>query len=169
MFPLVAFFAGDVCPRWPSAAEAEVTACSHGPLAHNAHHCLNITAIFRKTRNGRSNRVSRDACMFINVYVCMCLFSHLCALISLHVCISFLMCPTPPWFNPATVWWQLADVQWRKGRDFWLESISLTPEKLYFPFSDKSKNIRERTFLCLADVSGEVGSVQAGTGRGGTT
>lgn len=52
----------------------------------------------------------------------------------------------------------------KKGRDFWLESISLTPEKLYFPFSAKSKNIRERTFLCLADVAGEVGSVRAGTG-----
>lgn len=57
----------------------------------------------------------------------------------------------------------------RKGRDFWLESISLTPEKLYSPFSAKSKNIRERTFLCLADVAGEVGSVRAGTGGGGTT
>lgn len=171
MFPLVAFLAGNVCPHWPSAAEAEVTACSHGPLSHNAHHCLNITAMFRKTQNGRSNRVSRDACMFINVYVCVCLFLYLCALISVHVCIS---CWCVQLLSGSLVQSSHCLVTAgrravRKGRDFWSESISLTPEKLYFPFFAKSKNIRERTFLCLADVAGEVGSVWAGTGDRGTT
>lgn len=52
----------------------------------------------------------------------------------------------------------------RKGRDFWLESISLTQETSGSSFCQKAKNIRRRTFLCVADVVGEVGSVLAHRG-----
>lgn len=55
----------------------------------------------------------------------------------------------------------------RKGRDFWLESISLTPENSGSFFCQKAKNIRKRTFLCVADVVGEVGSVLAHRGTRG--
>lgn len=49
----------------------------------------------------------------------------------------------------------------RKGRDFWLKSISLTPETSDSFFCQKAKNIRKRTFFCVADIVGEVGSVLA--------
>lgn len=52
----------------------------------------------------------------------------------------------------------------RKGRDFWSESISLTQETSGSSFCQKAKNIRKRTFLCVADVVGEVGSVLAHRG-----
>lgn len=55
----------------------------------------------------------------------------------------------------------------RKGRDFWLESISLTPETSGSSFCQKAKNIRKRTFLCVADVVGEVGSVLSQSGGHG--
>lgn len=79
------------------------------------------------------------------------LFLHLYAW-NLGLCVHLLyMCPTPPSFNPATVLWRLADVQRGRGRVFWLESVSLTPETSASFFCQKAKNIRKRTFLCIAD------------------
>lgn len=99
-FPLEASF--DVCPRWPSAAEAEVTVlCT--PLPHNAHHCLNIKTIFREEEDGSSTRVSRSRngfCVFVSINQRPCVH---------------LLCPTPPTFNPASVQWWLADVQPKWG------------------------------------------------------
>lgn len=54
----------------------------------------------------------------------------------------------------------------RKGRDFWLESISLTPQTSASFFCQKAKNIRKRPFLCVAAVVKEVGSVLVVHGHG---
>lgn len=60
----------------------------------------------------------------------------------------------------------------RKGRDFWLESISLTPQTSASFFCQKAKNIRKRPFLCVAAVVKEVGlswwytDMETGKGKG---
>lgn len=92
------------------------------------------------------------------------LFFNICMHKSVPVCASF---------NPSLIQSNYCSVTAggraaRKGRDFWLESISLTPENSgFFFFCQKAKNIRKRTFLCVADVVGEVGSVLAHRGTRG--
>lgn len=65
------------------------------------------------------------------------------------------MCPNPPSLQSGVCSVLAGRRAARKGRDLCVESISLTPEGF---FCQEAKNIRERTFLCVADVVGEVGT-----------
>lgn len=150
---------------------------SNVPLPHNAHHCLNTKSIFRKKQEGRSKIVSRDlnvcvrACMCTNGSLFLCICFYICMLKPLLLCVSLVYVSNPSLIQSSYCSVTAGRRAVRKGRDFWLESISLTPETSGSFFCQKAKNIRKRTFLCVADVEEEVGSVLAhggdtGTGRG---
>lgn len=112
-----------VCPRWPSAAEAEVTEPSH---AHNAHHCLNITAIFGKEAKWKKSFQRYKwlrFCMYVFVWFCLFFLFFISVHWFLPMCELLVNVPPPSLcFNPATVffffWRQLADVQQRRGGIF---------------------------------------------------
>lgn len=146
-----------MCPYLPSAAEAEFTVSTivvtYEPLPHNAHHFLNIKTIFRKTQEGRGRTVSRP----VSMTLCFCVFVFTFVCINLCLCVHLLcMCPTPPHSIHLLFCdgWQTCS---EEGEGSLIRKYLFDSRNPGSFFCQKAKNIRKRTFLCVAYVVGEVG------------
>lgn len=98
-------------------------------------------------------KVSRDKWLRINV--CACFFGFCFVNLFLLMCELLVGLPPPPLcFNPATVFLatagRRAPMEWGWGDFFGIRKRLFDSVFFY----QKAKNIRKRTYLCLADVAG---------------
>lgn len=142
-----------VCPRWPSAAEAEVTEPSH---AHNAHHCLNITAIFGKEAKWKKSFQRYKwlrFCMYVFVWFCLFFLFFISVHWFLPMCELLVDVPPPPLcFNPATVFFFFLATAGRRaakeGRDFFGGKKASLWLRFFFFFSARRLKIFEKGRSC---------------------
>ncbi len=143
---------------------------SHVPLPHDVHHCLNIKTNFRKKQEERSCRVSMTVCVCEWLSFSVYLFFNICMHKSFSVCISC-MCVQPLPHSIQLLFCDGRRTCSEEGEGFLVRKRLFDSRNSGSSFCQKAKNIRKRTFLCLADVVGEVcpgtrGDTGKGRGKG---
>lgn len=148
LHPYVVYWVGGECAH---ADHLHLRLRSRSAHAHTMTIIVQMSLLYLEKRQ-IERKVSRDKWVHINV--CACLFCFFFVNLFLLMCELLLGRPPPPrCFNPATVF--LATAGRRAATEKGEGGLGIR-KRLFDSvfFYQKAKNIRKRTYLCLADVAG---------------